>query len=189
MYCAVHYDPDKNMQSHTTNHGNLDEEPELPQNTIIALWEDLYSKKQQSWLTILSGSMMPLLQIGDKVLIQSVKPVDIRHGDLIVFKSPDKLIVHRVIRRYNRLSFLQKGDNTTNAEIVSSEHVIGKVIAIRKGGNIIYLNAGIWKLINLILTLFSCSVYYLKPETPVLKKIARVFFTIAKALLHRLLLL
>jgi signal peptidase I, archaeal type len=187
MHGAFHYDHNKNMPRHATSHGNLDEEPKLPQNAIIALWEDLYNKKQQSWLTILSGSMMPLLQIGDNVLIQSVKPVEIRPGDLIVFKSPDKLIVHRVIRRYNRLSFLQKGDNTTTAEIVSSTDIIGKVIAIRKGGNILYLNAGIWKFINLILTLFSCSVYYLKPETPGLKKIARIFFTIAKALLHRLL--
>ena len=181
----------QDMQSHTTNHGNLEQEPKLSPTAIIDLWEDLYSKKQKSWLSILSGSMLPLLQIGDKVLIQSVKPTEIRFGDIIVFKTvySDKLIVHRVIRRYNsdsdKLSFLQKGDNTTTAEIIKSEHVIGKVIAIRKGSKIIYLNNGIWKVVNLILTLFSCSVYYFTPETPVLKRIARLFFNKAKALLYR----
>lgn len=172
------------MQSHNTNHGNLEEEPKLSPNAIIALWQDLYSKKQQSWLSILSGSMLPLLQIGDNVLIQSVKPAKIRFGDVIVFKNPDKLIVHRVIHRYNSSSFLQKGDNTTIAEIVSSKYLIGKVIAIRKGNKIIYMNKGLWKFVNLILTLFSCMAYYLKPENQGLKRIARLFFNTAKALLH-----
>ena len=178
------------MQTHNLNQDNT-EEPKLSPHAIIDLWEDLYSKKQKSWLTILSGSMMPLLQIGDKVLIQSVKPAEIRFGDIIVFKTLDsnKLIVHRVIRRYNSnsegLSFLQKGDSTTTAEIVNSEHVIGKVIAIRKGNKMIYPNKGIWKFIKLILTLFSCSVHYLKPENLVLKRIARFFFNKAKALLYR----
>ena len=174
------------MQTHNLNQDNT-EEQKLSPNAIIALWEDLYSKKHQSWLTILSGSMMPLLQIGDKVLIQSVKPDEIRLGDIIVFKTldSDKLIVHRVIRRYSSSSFLQKGDSTTTAEIVNSKYLIGKVIAIRKGNKIIYQNDGIWKFINLILTLFSCSVYYLKPENPGLKRIARFFFNKAKAFLHR----
>ncbi len=55
------------------------------------------------------------------------------------FKNPDKLIVHRVIRRYNSSSFLQKGDSITTAEIISYKHVIGLVIAIRKRNKIIYL--------------------------------------------------
>ena len=173
------------MQNHTTNHRNLEQESTLSPNAIIALWQDLYNKKQQSWLNILSGSMQPLLQIGDKVLVQSIKPAEIGFGDIIVFKTPDKLIVHRVIRKYNNLSFLQKGDYTATAEIVSSKDVIGRVTAIRKGDKIIYLNKGIWKFVNIVLTLFSCTVYYLKPENQGLKRIARFFFNKAKALLYR----
>ena len=147
---------------------------------IIALWEDLYRKKQKSWLSILSGSMIPLLQIGDEVLVHVVNPAEIRVGDMIVYKSNDKLIVHRVIRNYNSSSFLQKGDNTTTAEIVSSKDVIGTVIAIRKGTRIFYPDKGFGKIINLILTVFSCSVYYHKPKNKVLKRIARYFFKIYK---------
>ena len=171
------------MQSHTTTNPNL-EESKVSSDTIMALWEDLYTKKQQSWLTILSGSMLPLLQIGDKVLIHAVKPTDIRFGDIIVFKNPDKLIVHRIIRRHNNngLSYLQKGDNATTAEIVSSEYVLGKAIAIQKGNRIIQLNTRKWKFINLALTLFSCSVYYLKPRNPVLKRIAKFFYDKAKVI-------
>lgn len=173
------------MQNYTINHGNSKQESTLSPKAIIALWQDLYNKKQQSWLSVLSGSMQPLLQIGDKVLVQSVRPDNIKLGDIIVFKTPDKLIVHRVIRRYNSSSFLQKGDNTVTAEIVSSKDVIGRVTAIRKDDKIIYLNRGIWKFVNNVLTLFSCTVYYLKPENPGLKRIARFIFNKAKALLYR----
>ncbi|PXF61402.1 MAG: signal peptidase I [Candidatus Methanogaster sp.] len=157
-------------------------------NTIIDLWADLHHQKQESWLPVLSGSMIPLLQIGDDVLVQSVSPNSIRPGNIIVFKSRDKLIVHRVIRRYDNGSpaFLQKGDSTTTAEIIRGEDVIGKVIAVRKGSRIIRLNDGIWKVINCALTLFSSSVYHLNPENPFLKKIAKFFFQRTRSLFNHL---
>lgn len=157
-------------------------------NTVIDLWADLHQRKRESWLPVLSGSMMPLLRTGDEVLVQSASPDSIRPGDIIVFKNQDKLIVHRVIRRYNNgnPSFLQKGDSTTAAEIIRSEDVIGKVIAVRKGTKIICLNDRIWKVINCALTLFSSSVYHLKPENPFLKKIAKFFFHKTRSLFNRL---
>ena len=165
------------MQTHNRNQDNA-EEPKISPHAITALWEELYNKKQQSWLAILSGSMMPLLQIGDKVLVPSVNPAESRVGNIIVFKNSDKLIVHRVIRNYNSLSFLQKGDNTTTAEIVNSKDVIGKVIAIRKGTRIFYLNNGLGKFINLTLTFFSCSVYYSKHGNRIVKRIMKLFFIV-----------
>ena len=157
-------------------------------NTIINLWADLHQQKQELWLPVLSGSMMPLLRTGDEVLVQSVNPDNIRPGDIIVFKDQDKLIVHRVIRRYKNGSptFLQKGDCTTAAEIIRSEDVIGKVIAVCKGTKIIRLNDGIWKVVNYILTLFSSLVYHLKPKNPFLKKIAKFFFHKTRSLFNRL---
>ena len=166
------------MQNYTNNNGNLEQEPKISPNTIIDLWEDLYSKKHKSWLSILSGSMMPLLQIGDKVLVHSVNPAEIRVGDIIVFKNSDKFIVHRVIRKYNSSSFLQKGDNTTTAEIVISKYVIGRVIAIRKRTRIFYLNKGLGKFINLMLTFFSCLVYYFKHGNRIVKRIMKLFFIV-----------
>ena len=155
---------------------------------IIDLWADMHHQKQESWLPVLSGSMMPLLQIGDEVLVQSANPGSIRPGDIIVFKNQDKLIVHRVIRRYgdDNPSFLQKGDNTTSGEIIRSEDVIGKVITIRKRDRIIYLNDGVWKVINNILTLFSYSVYHLRPKNPFLKRIAKFFFHKTRSIFNRL---
>jgi|GEM_PF-2248816 len=157
------------------------ENSKIPKSTIIDLWNDLNKKNKGSWISVLSGSMAPLLQIDDKVLIRSIKPDEINFGDIIVFKDADRLVVHRVIRKYHHgvcegYTFLQKGDATTTAEISSEEDVVGKVVSINKNGRVIDQNTGIWKFYNVFITLFSTSVYYLKPKNRILKKISRFFF-------------
>ncbi|MDY6865829.1 MAG: signal peptidase I [Halobacteriota archaeon] len=153
----------------------------VSKSTIIDLWNDLNKKNEGSWLSVLSGSMAPLLQIDDKVLIRSVKPDEIRFGDIVVFKDADRLVVHRVIRKYRSkesggLSFVQKGDATTTAEISSEDEVVGRVVSIDKNGRVIEHNKGIWKLYNILITLFSTLVYYIKPRNRILKRISRFFF-------------
>ncbi len=157
----------------------------IASDTIISLWSDLHHKKQQLWLPVLSGSMLPLLRIGDRVLVESVSPENIKFGDIIVFKDLDKLVVHRVIQKYNdgNKSFLQKGDNARIAEIVMSENIIGRVTAVQRGTKVISLNFWIWKTYNYILTFISWSSYSHKPENLVLRKIAKLFYKIIKMLL------
>lgn len=50
---------------------------------------------------ILSGSMMPTLDIGDLVIEHPVRPTEIRMGDIVTFRDPDnaeRLLTHRVVR-------------------------------------------------------------------------------------------
>lgn len=161
------------MQSHKNK-----EHIKIASKTILALWGDLHQKKRKLWLPVLSGSMLPLLHIGDKVLVQSVEPSIIRTGDIIVFKELDKFIVHRVIKTYKneRVYFLQKGDNSMAAEIVQSENLIGMVTLLRKKNKLICLNHGSWKIFNYFLIFFSYSTYYLKPRNLILRRIARFIF-------------
>jgi len=157
-------------------------------NTIISLWSDLHHQKQKLWLPVLSGSMLPLLRIGDRVLVESVSPENIKFGDIIVFKDLDKMVVHRVIQIYKdgSKSFLQKGDNARIAEIVIGENIIGRVTAVQRGTKVISLNFWIWKTYNYILTFISWSSYSHKPENLVLRKIAKLFYKIIKMLLKRM---
>ena len=161
------------MQSHKST-----EDPKVTSKTIMALWADLHHRKRELWLPVLSGSMLPLLNIGDNVLVQSIEPSKIRFGDVIVFKDLDKFIVHRVIKTYKneRISFLQKGDNSTAAIIVSGENLIGMVNFVRKRNRLICINHGAWKIFNYFLIFFSTSVFYLKPGNPILRRIARFLF-------------
>lgn len=163
------------------------EDSKLTSDTSIALWTDLLSKKSKLWLPVLSGSMLPLFHIGDKVLVQSINPDKIKVGHIVVFKNQDKLIFHRIIRKFynnSNLSFLQKGDNSVNAEILNSESILGKVIAVRKRNKIICLNDKTWKIINQFITIISYSIYYLKPNNPLLKKIAKFCYHITRSMFN-----
>lgn len=131
--------------------------------------------------------MLPFLHIGDGVLVESVKPGSIKVGDIIVFKSADKLVVHRVIHRcYNSgISFLQKGDNSRVAEIVMSENIIGRVTAVHRRNEVIYLNNSIWRVYNHSLTVLSWSAYFLRPKNLYLRRIAKFFYNKTKELLNQ----
>ncbi len=52
-------------------------------------------------VVVVSGSMVPTLQVADLVIIQGVNPKDVRPGDIVVFHSPaayDEKIIHRVVK-------------------------------------------------------------------------------------------
>ena len=158
----------------------------IESSIAVELLEDLLLKKRELGLHVLSGSMMPLVKKGDEVIFKHAEPNDIKIGDIIVFKKEDRLIVHRVIRKYydgDSILFLQKGDNSTNAEVISGESIIGKVFAIRKGGKNIRLDRRIWGTINKFLTFSSLLVYYF--DKPFIGTLLRFFHRKAIVFINR----
>ena len=84
-----------------------------------------------------SGSMVPVINPGDIVLIAPVKPELIKLGDIIEYKNAKEKIniVHRVIEIGGDAGtdyFITKGDanNSPDADPVSPEAVVGKEIYI-----------------------------------------------------------
>lgn len=91
-------------------------------------------------LSVVSGSMLPTLNIGDLIIVQAVPPSQIYanyvNGDIVVFKSPStqELIVHRAVRSDNSSSvyiFFTHGDNNPpgSEEQWDESRLVGKVIA------------------------------------------------------------
>jgi signal peptidase I len=115
--------------------------------------------------------MAPLLEIGDKVLVQKVTTENIRRGDIIMYKKLNKLLTHRVIDILNNdgSAFLQKGDNDLAAEKVNKAEFLGKVTAVKKDDRIIHFDKKKFKVINRILTSFSAIIYIVNRKNSSLK--------------------
>lgn len=85
-------------------------------------------------LRVNGRSMAPLLRPGDWVIVAAGRPEDLARGDLVVIRSGDSLITHRLLRvRPGRL--LTKGDNTWRADPpVEPGAVLGRVMAREREG-------------------------------------------------------
>jgi len=84
---------------------------------------------------IVSGSMLPVIKVGDVIIVQKVPPEQVQTGDIIQFKTENIRVAHRVIdiKEENKQRVLiTKGDNNQSADTdpVLPEQVIGKVIGI-----------------------------------------------------------
>ncbi len=84
---------------------------------------------------VVSGSMIPTLQIGDVIIVSNGGVFEqVSRGDIIVFNRPpvhDRVIVHRVFSvTDNRQGLVTKGDNNPSPDswVVKREDYIGKVI-------------------------------------------------------------
>lgn len=73
-------------------------------------------------LTVLSGSMTPVLRAGDLVVVERISPLEARVGDVITFRDPAngaRLITHRVrtyTLRGRTVSFVTRGDANRSSE-------------------------------------------------------------------------
>ena len=84
---------------------------------------------------IVTGSMKPMINPGDVVLVEKIKGANVNLKDVIQFKSDDIFIFHRVINisnEKNQLMFQTKGDNNSVAdtELVNPGLVKGRVIKV-----------------------------------------------------------
>ncbi|WP_297091169.1 signal peptidase I [Thermococcus sp.] len=89
-------------------------------------------------LVVLSGSMQPLFNPGDMVVVERVDHSTVGVGDVIAFHPPDAkdrktLVTHRVvdvITNGSRRYFQTKGDNNDDLDpfLVPSENVVGKAV-------------------------------------------------------------
>ena len=77
---------------------------------------------------ITSGSMWPILKIGDIVLIKKVPTQDIKVGDIVVWQNQKGFTIHRVAK-LDTDTLTTKGDaNFTEDPPVKYEEVIGRTV-------------------------------------------------------------
>jgi len=87
-------------------------------------------------------SMYPFLKKGDIITIHPVPIVEIEPGDVIIFKTHDKLVAHRCIKTYpDKSTCLTRGDTCPSLDpIVTIESYLGKIIEVSRKGKYISPN-------------------------------------------------
>jgi signal peptidase len=86
--------------------------------------------------TVLTGSMVPTLRVGDVVVEQAVRPEQVRVGDIVTFRDParrGRLITHRVTSiaiRGGQAAVHTKGDANTAGEewSIATTEQLGRVV-------------------------------------------------------------
>ena len=139
--------------------------PEITTSALNDLWEALVTKNGTCWAKVVSRSMYPTIKIGDQVLVEKVRPDEVRFGDIIVFRQNRRLVIHRVIGKSEhggQFHFLEKGDANLQSSLVSAEDIIGKVIIIRSQARTLNTTSGVGRLLQLILACISYSSVYLR---------------------------
>ena len=99
-----------------------------------------YSSPTFNAYVVLTGSMLPEIQVYDVVVTKKVDPSSLKVGDVITFASADTrflntIITHRIIRKEydskdKTYSFQTQGDNNNVADsaLVPQNNIYGKVI-------------------------------------------------------------
>lgn len=85
-------------------------------------------------VTIMSGSMEPLVYAGDVVIIRKENASAIKTGDIVQYWATDLYVIHRVINIYQdngETLYITKGDNNNvrDSKPVTAAQIRGKVIA------------------------------------------------------------
>ncbi len=85
------------------------------------------------------GSMHPAIRGGDAIVVEPVAPADIRTGDVVLYRTAERVIAHRVIGVDAGIGaspvFTLRGDAAGSAEEpVESHQVLGRVAAVERKG-------------------------------------------------------
>ena len=88
--------------------------------------------KMDTLVRIVRGtSMWPLLRSGLRVGIRPVPPATLRSGDIIAFKTPKQVVLHRVVsvkQTGDQLLIREKGDNRPFTTVIHADQVLGKAV-------------------------------------------------------------
>jgi signal peptidase I len=111
-------------------------------------------------------SMRPLIEEGDPIHVEKCKLGALSIGDIITFQRNDLYLTHRVLwvrKKGNRIRLITKGDNEINVDpLVSSNHIVGKAVAIKRANRTLDLENPFWRYINLFLgTIFLVETIFI----------------------------
>jgi len=105
----------------------------MPEPVLEAIWTLWSRMGRQPRMRMVTGSMQPLIQVGDQLLIEPL-PKNIHLGDVVIYRHRDQLIAHRLVSIEGE-RFILKGDNVHHFDPpLPREKIIGRVLGLEGGG-------------------------------------------------------
>lgn len=125
---------------------------ESDHEVLTDLWVARLVSGRRGRLIVRSGSMAPLLKLGDEIVV-SPHARRVFPGDLVVFRDGDKLVCHRIMLPLAPGRYLQKGDINPEWETVSATDIVGIPTRASSGGREFSLQGGAFRCWNTLLWL------------------------------------
>jgi len=108
------------------------------------MWLEACGKGKSLSFRIASGSMSPMIEVGDTVKVSRAEPNRIHIGDILAFQDGQNVVVHRFIGKSwsnRQLVFHHRGDAGAFSGKIPAQNLIGRVTAIEKEGRKICLDS------------------------------------------------
>ncbi len=124
------------------------------QRLLEEMWQEAYDRGRGLRFRVASGSMYPLLEVGDVVKVTRAEPSRLRIGDVVAFQNGRSVVVHRIIGKSwsnQQLSFRHRGDAGVSSGNIAAQDIIGRVSVIEKEGREIFLDTPRYIISNKIL--------------------------------------
>lgn len=118
----------------------------LPPAVVADLLRASMAQGQKPYLTITSGSMRPLLHVGDEVQIEPVALADLVEGDIITMAAPAALLTHRFwgwVDKEGQQFIVTRGDRFLLPDSPwDPRHLVGRVFIRRRQQQVLHLRQG-----------------------------------------------
>ena len=156
-------------------------------STLVASAEDLdprqlvdrIGERGHIVLRVVGGSMGPWFLPGDFIIVQEVKPLTVRRGDVVVFHRGGLLIAHRVIKTLaadstGELRWKTKGDSSERSDPpVFERELIGRVTFVERHGRSFSLQSSSWVAAGWVLALLSPSSRFWYPMAHAIRRLRK----------------
>lgn len=126
---------------------------------LTGLLKDGMLAGQMPFLRVTSGSMRPLLQVGDEVGVQSVTLEQLQPGDIVVVSDCNQILTHRFWKRQDAPQssvFVTRGDRVLHFDQSwAADQLLGRAVVRRRHERMLWLDYGLGRWLNRALAQIS----------------------------------
>lgn len=148
---------------------------------LLSLSIEALRQGQAMRFRVASGSMRPLLQVNDSVLIEPASTVTV--GEIAAFETSTGLVIHRIVHTAQSQEgrrLLQMGDGEIRPEWIETESIVGRVTTVYKGEQAFSLTTPLARWYGSLIAFLRYQVYLHRTNIP-FSTILRLF---SRLLLH-----